>query len=70
MIVAHAKEVYEVTLVRPEGVSVKELSAYIKNAVDSWGGAFDPHDPLYLPWSRGSYFKGVLPAIRVKRQRF
>lgn len=62
------KEVYTVELDRPEGVTVKELVAYIKDAVETWGGQRSNDDPLFYPWTWGRGRKGKYPAIRVKRR--
>ncbi len=67
MIVKQRWEVYEVILVRPDDVSVGRMAAHIKEAVESWGGQFDPEDPLFNPWSRGRHKAPYLPAIRVRR---
>jgi len=59
------KEVYTIELDRPDGVSKKELVAYIKEAVEIWGGQKRPDDPLFYPWTMGTH-KGKYPAIRVR----
>jgi hypothetical protein len=50
------KETYLVELVRPHGVSITEMSGYIKEAVETWAGSFrppasygddDPGNPLF-----------------------
>lgn len=41
------REIYEVTVTRPEGVSVAEMKEYIRDAVHSWGSQFRPDSPLF-----------------------
>lgn len=41
------KEIYSVEIIRPAGVSVSWLRSYIKEAVDSWGGQYEPEHPLF-----------------------
>lgn len=36
------EETYVVTLVRPRGVTVAEMRAYIEEAVGTWGGSYRP----------------------------
>jgi len=62
------KEVYTVELDRPEGVTVAELTAYIREAIELWGGQKRPDDPLFYPWSTGRSDRRKYPAIRVKRK--
>lgn len=38
-------EQYTVTVKRPEGVSISEMNAYIKEAIVGWSGGFHPEDP-------------------------
>lgn len=60
------KETYTVELDRPEGVSVAELVAYMKDAIETWGGQKHPSDPLFYPWNMGRC-RYKLPAIRIRR---
>lgn len=60
-------EIYEIELQRPDGVTVAELTQYIKEAVETWGGWRSPEDPLFYPWSLGK-IRNALPAIRVRRR--
>ena len=62
------KEVYTIELDRPPGVTVGELTAYIKEAVEVWGGQRRPDDPLFYPWRWGRGSCAPYPAIRVKRR--
>lgn len=59
-------ETYEVKLHRPNGVTVKELVEYIKEALDMWGGQRHPDDPLFYAWGKHGYTKA--PAVRVRRR--
>lgn len=63
------KEVYIIELDRPPGVSVKALVAYIRDAVEDWGGQRDPDDPLFYPWRRYKGSTSPYPRIKVKRLR-
>lgn len=39
---------FRVTVTIPDGVSVAEMRAYIREAVQTWCGSFDPeNDPLF-----------------------
>ena len=38
------KQTYQVTLDLPDGVSKKEMAAYIEEAICSWKGGIDPED--------------------------
>lgn len=40
-------EVYSVTLVRPEGVSVQMMKEYIADAVASMKGSYHPDDDIF-----------------------
>ena len=42
-----AIEKYEIKIDRPEGVSVSQMVWYIAQSVGSWGGSFDPREPLF-----------------------
>jgi hypothetical protein len=41
------QEHYLITLNRPQGVSISEMNAYIKDAVASWANGGDPESPLF-----------------------
>lgn len=41
------RESYIVTLVRPKGVTKKEMRQYIEDAVSCWKGGSDPDGALY-----------------------
>ena len=58
------REIYSIYITRPEGVSVAKLTAYIKEAVESWGGQRSSDDPLFWPWGA----KREHPPVRVHRQ--
>lgn len=66
-----SKEIYTIELDRPDGVSVAELAAYIKEAVEDWGGQRPDSDPLFYPWKiKGAdkdFNKRRAPMIRVRR---
>lgn len=57
-------ELYQIALRRPKGVTVAELKAYIKDAVENWGGQKHPEDPLFYPWGEGNF---QLPEIQVRK---
>ena len=64
------KEIYTIELDRSDGVSVRELIEYIKEAVETWGGQRRTDDPLFYAWYRrgcGSR-KDYYSAIRVRRR--
>lgn len=37
-------EFYIVKLERPSGISQKQMSYYLKDAIDTWNGSFNPSD--------------------------
>lgn len=41
------KRTFSVTLEVPIGSTVKDLTAYIRDAVACWKGQFSPDDPLF-----------------------
>ena len=41
------KEQYVISLDRLQGISIKEMSAYIRDAVESWANGGDPESPLF-----------------------
>lgn len=61
-------EIYTIELNRPEGVTVAELVAYMKEAIEMWGGQRRTDDPLFYPWARRIRQDHKLPAIRIKRR--
>lgn len=61
-------EKYELTIARPDDVTVARLKYYILDAVNNWNGQFGDDDPLFDPWRVGiSEGLGRLPAIKIRR---
>lgn len=40
-------EKYIVILDRPEGVSIREMKAYLEEAISIWCKSFDPDEPIF-----------------------
>ena len=38
---------YEVTVVVPNGYSLKDMRRYLEDAISCWSGGYDPDDPLF-----------------------
>ena len=51
------KEIYEIEINRPVGVTVAELKEYIQDAVRSWGSQFPSDYPLLIVHMRRSIGK-------------
>jgi len=41
------EECYVVIVERPKGVTSIEMAAYIRDAINAWGGGYPPDDPLF-----------------------
>jgi hypothetical protein len=52
-----SRETYLVRVKRPAGISVTQMAAHIRTAVNGWAGGYHPDDPLTR-----------LPAVTVRRQ--
>lgn len=67
------REVYLVSVVRPEGVTKAEMAEYIKDAVETWGGGYSPDDPLfnvgdYHVAVRSTKFHTIAEAVAKKKR--
>jgi hypothetical protein len=52
------KETWTITFNRPNGASITETKQFIKEALESYGGAFPPSD---------AFFNSLRPVTSIKR---
>ena len=53
------KETYIITVKRPTGATVGATKAFIRDALESYGGQFDPDDPLFYSLAVFNVTKGL-----------
>ncbi|MCK5615393.1 hypothetical protein KAR91_76725 [Candidatus Pacearchaeota archaeon] len=59
-----SREVYEVTIDRPDDVSVSEMKEYVKVAVQSWKGGLNPESKIFMMKMKPCTVKRKWRAVR------